>query len=192
MDINKTYEPFVKYANPGSVESLGWSSEDAQQIRFKVLTEIGIENSDSVLDVGCGYGDFSFNVGGRYLGIDLREHAIEVAKQKYNFRKFEQGDIFGVSEDFDWVIASGIFCFKYDEWEQDTLKTIKKMYELSNKGIAVNFLSACDNPDSLDMPSGMKYVEPGFLIDKIASKVCNKFTLRHDYELKDFTVYFYK
>ena len=189
MNIDEIYEPYVLYTEPGSVESLGWSSVEAQQTRFKIISEIGIENSDSVLDVGCGYGDFSYHVGGNYLGIDIRKHPIELAKEKYKLRKFEHKGVFAVEENFDWVVGSGIFCFNSETWERDTLKTLTKMYELSNKGVAVNFLSAVNEehePDTLVC----KY--PGEVIDKIVSKICHKFTVRHDYELQDFTVYLYK
>jgi len=189
MDLNKIYEPYVKYATLGSVESLGWSSEDVQQIRFKIISEIGIENSDSVLDVGCGYGDFSYHVGERYLGIDMRDYAVEMAREKYKLRNFKPGSVFDVHGSFDWIVASGIFSFNYDNWEVDTITTIKKMYELANKGVAVNFLSA---KDDLDTIGELRHEFPGFVIDKIIMPISNKFTLRHDYGLEDFTVYLYK
>ncbi|MDQ6966006.1 MAG: hypothetical protein Q9M23_03665 [Mariprofundaceae bacterium] len=38
--------------------ALYWSSREIQEIRFEVLAGIGIESGDSLLDVGCGFGDF--------------------------------------------------------------------------------------------------------------------------------------
>lgn len=48
----------------------------SQKIRFKTLCEIGIQSTDSVLDVGCGNGDLlpflesSIGKDVRYTGID--------------------------------------------------------------------------------------------------------------------------
>ena len=43
-----------------SVKSLGWGSTESQEKRFKALSEVGIDNGDRVLDVGCGFGDLYF------------------------------------------------------------------------------------------------------------------------------------
>ena len=41
-----------------SPESLGWGGgKERQFVRFKALTEIGVEKHDSLLDVGCGFAD---------------------------------------------------------------------------------------------------------------------------------------
>ncbi len=37
--------------------ALYWSTKEMQELRFKVLADIGIQSGDSVLDVGCGFGD---------------------------------------------------------------------------------------------------------------------------------------
>ena len=63
IDLNDIYSYFKDKNNQPTPESLGWSNYSAQQERFRVIKEIGIESEDSVLDVGCGYGDFSLFVG---------------------------------------------------------------------------------------------------------------------------------
>jgi len=56
--------------------ALYWSGRDIQEIRFKVLADIGIQDGDSVLDVGYGFGDFKSwaieqDIQLNYTGIDL-------------------------------------------------------------------------------------------------------------------------
>ncbi len=63
------------------------------------------------------------------------------------------------------------------------------MYKLANKGVAINFLSAKDDLDSV---GELRHEFPGFVIDKIIMPITDKFSVRHDYGLKDFTVYLYK
>lgn len=186
--INKFYYPFVEFCDPYSVESLGWSSVENQNRRFNILRQIGITAFDSVLDVGCGYGDFSKFAGKEYCGIDLRSHAISGANYKYPGKKFIQGDIFSVEDKFDWVVASGIFCHDYDKWEEDTLKTLQKMFSLCNKGIAANFLA--DSTE--EKGEELKYTNVGEITTKFIEKISPYFMVRQDYGIDDITMYIYK
>lgn len=186
--INKFYSPFVQFCDPYSVESLGWTSEENQNRRFNIIKQIGIKNSDSVLDVGCGYGDFSKFLGEKYCGIDLRQHAIDGAAKKYPGKRFITGDINSLDEKFDWVVASGIFCHDYDKWEEDTLKTLEKMFSLCNKGIAANFLA-----DSVKEPGeDLKYTNTSEITSKFVHKISPYFIVRQDYGIDDITIYLYK
>lgn len=187
MNLDEIYSQFILSSPELDVQSLGWTDYYAQQKRFKILNEIGIEANDSILDVGCGYGDFSLLVGEKYLGIDVRLQAIQAAREKYKYRKFELGDIFGAKQ-HDWIVASGIFCFEYEQWEEDTLQIIKKMFELCHKGVAVNFLSSLN----FEKVEGLKYVSPVHVIQNIILHISNNFTIKHNYGIDDFTIYLYK
>lgn len=48
-----------------------------------VRRELGAGPEDSVLDVCCGTGDFAGVVDGPYLGVDLNERFVGLAKQRY-------------------------------------------------------------------------------------------------------------
>ena len=183
MNLSKKYKE--KFGNLEGVKSLGWGSDYSQQKRFDVLLDIGLDINDSVLDVGCGYGDFSKRLV-NYLGIDLREDAIIIARNKYSSVRFELKSIHNVSETYDWVFASGIFCF-VDNFEE-TEGIIKKMFDISKKGTAFNFLSDLTNKDRLD---DMKYTKIEEILP-IIYKLTNKFTIKHDYLINDFTVYLFK
>ena len=191
MDLEKTYQE--KFGKETGVRSLGWSSERTQKIRFKILMEIsGLEITDSVLDVGCGHGDLSYNFDD-YLGIDLRNSAIITAKQKYEDKwkglfqaNFLNQSVFETEGEFDWCFASGIFAFK-DNWEEITQKTIEKMFTLCKKGIAFNLLSdSCENKD-VDMKH-CTIDDVSFLMKSVTSE----YVIRNDYLPNDLTVYAYK
>jgi cyclopropane fatty-acyl-phospholipid synthase-like methyltransferase len=185
MDLNKVYDEFMDETK--SVKSLGWSSEEAQQARFKVISEMGIEENDSVLDVGCGYGDFSKFAGSNYKGIDMREVAIKEASNRYQDKNFSVNNIFDITDKFDWVIASGIFCFREDNWRKKTCNTMQQMFTLANKGIAANFLVNYDGKQKF-----LKHTRPSEVMDHVIDKLGNKFVIRQDYLINDFTVYLYK
>jgi hypothetical protein len=59
MNLSKKYKE--KFGHLEGVKSLGWGSDYSQKKRFDILLDIGVDINDSVLDVGCGYGDFSKN-----------------------------------------------------------------------------------------------------------------------------------
>ena len=131
------------------------------------------------------YGDFSKNFV-NYLGIDLRENAILTAKNKYSNHRFELKSIYDINDTYDWVFASGIFCF-VSNWEE-TESIIKKMFNTCKKGIAFNFLSDLTTKERL---TDMKHTKIEEILP-IIYKLTNKFTIRHDYLINDFTVYLYK
>ena len=75
-------ERLSKYGQ--NVRSL-WGSTESQRIRFKILAEMGDFNNKSVLDVGCGFGDFytflrEQNIHpAKYCGIDISENYVKNA-----------------------------------------------------------------------------------------------------------------
>ena len=182
--LNNIYEK--KFGNTDDVKSLGWGSLYSQSKRLEVLLEIGIKVEDSVLDVGCGYGDASVFIE-NYTGIDLRESAITIANRKYPDKKFFQKSLFEMNHKFDWIIASGIFCF-HENWKQNTDDIIRQMWCMCEKGLSINFLS---NLTTGLKDSDMKYVSTGELIE-ILEQLSNKFAIRHDYLPNDVTIYLYK
>jgi ubiquinone/menaquinone biosynthesis C-methylase UbiE len=182
--LNK-YDIWLNEYGPDDIRSLGWGSINNQQKRFDILKSF-IKNGEAILDVGCGYGDFSSMVDGPYLGIDERENAITIAQLKYPKKAFlyTEFNTMPDSSGFDWVMASGLFSFDESEWERKTLDTIKKMYAICKIGLAVNFLSNLKN--GYRKP-GMKYVYPSTIMILVES-ISKNIVLRHDYLENDFSV----
>ena len=188
---------YEKYGN--DIRSLGWKSEEKIKKRFQTLYDIGIRTDVSVLDVGCGFGDFPNHfavmfingyLGFNYTGIDIVPEFIEVAKKLSNFGddevKFKLGTIDDIKEKYDWVVGSGIFNHKSCSMKY-IKKTLKKAFELCNKGIAFNFMSTYvdyRNPE-------LFYTNPSLIFDY--AKTLSKYVvLRHDYMPYEFTIYIYK
>ena len=198
IDYHK--EEYQKHGK--SILSLGWGSKVSQEIRFEVIKDMGILTGDSILDVGCGFGDFanymlSKNINFyHYEGVDINSDFIKACKEKYrnnkniSFNNCDLDDLFTKPplERYDWVVASGIFSFDCFSWKRDTIETVKKMFLLCKKGISVNFLSA----RTMIHKKGFKYVDPDYVIKNILCNISNKFILRHDYKVNDFTIYIYK
>ncbi len=179
----------------GTIDTMASGTKERRNIRFKILKEVGIKDGDSILDLGCGFGDFTDyldrnNLDVEYTGYDINPSLIEVAREKYPTRNFEVKDV--LSEDFptfDFIVSSSCFNLplrhqnNYD-FIEDILKTC---YAHAVKGVSVDFLSSF-----VDFKS-----EEGFHYDpsnvfNIAKSITKRVQLRHDYPLFEFNIYLYK
>jgi len=130
--------------------ALYWSGRDIQEIRFQILANIGILNHDSVLDVGCGFGDFNLwseqqDISLQYTGIDLSPDLLAQAKKRHTDSSFFAGDLFDMNfedQSFDWVILSGALNEQLHDKSSYAKSVIERMYQLCRKGVAFNMLDA--------------------------------------------------
>jgi len=131
--------------------ALYWSGGEIQEIRFQVLANMGIEAGDSVLDVGCGFGDFKRWAEGKglsslqYAGVDLSPDLLNEAKKRHPDATFFQGDLFDLDfseQSFDWVILSGALNEQLHDESSYAKRVIERMYQLCRKGAAFNMLDA--------------------------------------------------
>ena len=105
--------------------------------------------------------------------------------------KFEVRDLLKnpPKENFDFVLASGIFNIKIPNWEKFTYATLKKMYVLSKIGVGVNFLNLL-TPLKKDIKSC--YADPSKILKFISTQFTSNLILKQDYKPNDFTIFFYK
>jgi SAM-dependent methyltransferase len=176
-----------------SHRTLDWGSRAGQHLRFSVLAGIGNLAGSRILDVGCGLGDFAGWLEGKgiaadYTGIDLTAELVEQAARLHLRRRFIHGSILDESllsgERFDYVLASGIFA-TYPTGADDFLRrVVAKMWRLAQRGCAFNSLSAWA-PNRED---GEFHADPPAVLAYCAD-LTPWVALRHDYHLRDFTVY---
>ncbi|WP_167631774.1 class I SAM-dependent methyltransferase [Mariprofundus ferrooxydans] len=171
--------------------ALYWSSREIQEIRFRILAEIGIESGDSVLDVGCGFADFRQWIAGQgkavsFTGIDLSPDLIRVASQRHPDAVLlcgELADFDFASGSFDWVILSGAMNEQLHDEGAYARGMIARMFDLCRKGVAFNMLDA-RHLKAHDLQS----VDPHLMLDYCRT-ICPDAELRDDYLANDFTIY---
>jgi len=189
------YESRLKEYGPVP-QALGWF-KGRQKFRFHFLAEIdGFQPYDSVLDVGCAYGDLepflrSFAWKGDYCGVDIAPGLIKEGERKYPDVDLRVLDIQEEELDrtFDWVFCSGALTSKTAE--VDSYKHVKSMlsimFNLCEKGVSVNFVSPY-----VDYQSEVNFHPNMSRIIEIMAELTRRFSLRHDYMPYEFTVYLYK
>jgi len=173
-------------------EALSWSNQNAQQIRFQVLAQVGDLRGKSILDVGSGLGDLypflektvgEFN----YLGVDLVPDLVVASRVKYPQARFENQDILDFNEGkFDYVLSSGAMSFKVTQHLEKYFAMIEKMFSLARLGLAFNML---DRRGHVDNELYAAY--NGQEIEAFCRTLTPKVKLISGYSPQDFTLFLY-
>ena len=175
---------------------LGFRTRSSQQKRFEALEELGDLDGASLLDVGCGFGDFLAYLDSRgvrclYTGLDVCEPMIERCRERFPHRqaRFIVGDALAFEPDdrYDYVVASGLFGLDTPGAHERIRPTLEKLFGWSRIGAAANFLST-RSPSPVEH---RVYVDPCKALE--ASFALTPATrLNHAYLPNDFTLYLYK
>ena len=176
---------------------VGYNSTSEQNFLFQNLIMGFDATAFTVLDIGCGRGDFygylreiHEHVFG-YTGIDHNPMMADLAKQKYDLdiqvNSFEKSEL----NAHDWVVASGYFtqrkCDSEDADLQKLFVDVEKMYQAANQVVAFNLLSPINN----NIHEGFFYVHPGLIMDMLLEKY-QFVNIRHNYSKDIYTVTIYK
>ena len=167
--------------------AVGWlDGRQNQAKRFQTLLDIGVQEGDSILDLGCGLGHMvehleKVGLNVRYTGIDTNKWSIQ---QAYQFREatYIHGTIFDIQDKYDWGLASGVFNIEFPKLEM--LETINELLSKSNKGVAFNLLSSSAN-------NNLKY--ENYTPEEIVSHLKGDVSIVENYGVEnDFTIYIKK
>jgi len=179
-----------------NAQSLDWASKSSQALRFSVLAQVGDLQHATVLDVGCGLGDFvewltEHGVAVDYTGIDITPLMIESARQRFSQGFFHVQNLLRDNGQFavtyDFVFASGLFYYRQIDPYGFLERMVTAMFERCRRALAFNSLSYW----------APKLDPTEFHADPLkVLSICKKLTpwvvLRHDYHPHDFSVYLYR
>lgn len=158
MNISEFYDKMA-FQHKEGWKAAHWSSKESQQDNFGLLTQIApFEQTDRILDIGCGQGDlYGFlvkrGIRATYEGIDISQKMIDRAWKKYPEGRFACVDFLNdkFNYKYDWMLASGPFNHKVETDQYEYLgKCFKKMYALSKKGFGVLLMSKHDPMQKLN------------------------------------------
>jgi len=166
-----------------------WRGAPSQERRYDILFEIGDLSTAKILDFGCGTGAMyaslrrRYNYAGEYVGCDISDGMLKLARRKFPGVRFETIDIFSgaPSEMFDYVFVSGAFNNDHPEAYEFVIAAIPALFACARKGFAFNALSAYAGRRVIELI----YLDPLELFDWIRRDVTPLVTLRHDYRIED-------
>jgi SAM-dependent methyltransferase len=170
-----------KYLKPyqDAVEQFGatfdatlWRSRESQMLRFKTFCNFVDFGNMSILDVGCGIGDFAHYLiesgvsFSRFHGIDAIQEMIESARNRDMHNcTFETVDVVTDHESmqgYDWLTFSGTL----NAMEQgNAIELIEAAFSACTCGVAFNFLSnqSGRSPSDEDLHPATRFDTPALL-----------------------------
>ena len=188
--VKKYTKLVVKYGL--SYRTLDWGSQQSQQLRFKILSEIAPLEGTSILDVGCGLCDFyqyllNQGINVDYHGIDITPNMVKKAQQRFPDADIELKNIVSSSDsqNYDYVVASGIFYLLPSTRHVEDI--IKAMFSVARLGVAFNSLSDWGG----DVEEGELVLTPEKTVS-YCKNMTKLISLRHEYMPHDFTMFLYK
>ena len=191
MDVRSFFES--RYRKLGDrPEALNWTG-DGQRIRFQVLSEVGLLERRTILDLGSGLGHLHRFLRKKvrafeYTGYELSPLLVQAARQKFPNVRFEVHDVLAekIESNYDFVMSSGMLNVETGENEKAMRLLINKAWKTSTVGVAINMLSRWANRTEL----GRHFYDPTAILQH-ARKLTRWVVFRHDYRPHDFTIYLY-
>jgi cyclopropane fatty-acyl-phospholipid synthase-like methyltransferase len=139
---NSKYNSFLNKISRDKI--VAWDIPGSQERNFNMVSKY-LKKDESLLDFGCGVGDFVKYLKYKekepsyYLGVDINSNFINIAKSSYpdyNFKLINSVNV--IDERFDNICAIGVFTWFITK--KDFINTIERLYELSNKSLLVTVL----------------------------------------------------
>lgn len=177
-------------------EALRWTPQ-GQLKRYRMLADIASPeelNGSSVLDYGCGTGDFyrflkRRDITVRYTGVDINKNFINLAKSKYPECTFK---VMNTDDDefnafYDYIFICGVFNLNIPGVDDDMKNALVTLFKQCNKGLALSALTSHTPVKDPELHFTCPEEMLKFAIENLSPAVA----LRHDRIQNDFTLYVY-
>jgi Methyltransferase domain len=184
-------------AHGPTARGVDWKNEESQTRRHQqFLRLLETDQGASILDLGCGYGDFlrflrREGFFGTYIGHDIVPDMVEAARSLHGEgpdRLWRVGST--PHESADYAIASGILNVKGDvsleEWSSHVHWTIDVLARTGRRGFAFNVLTKSGHPAL--RRSDLFYCDPAEMVAYCVGRFGRSVALLQDYGLWEFTL----
>lgn len=163
-------------------QAVRWTPE-GQRRRYEAFHGIiGSLAGKSLLDFGCGKGDFYGFLRARgvtcaYCGVDVNSGLTTLARRKYPEAEFLTLDVEEAPWErrFDIVVACGVFNLRIGGIAESLRETVKILFGLCRESLHLNFLTARTPRQDVEL----HYVDPENLLRFALEELSPRVTLRH-------------
>lgn len=182
-----------------SHRSLDIGARTSQTLRFDALFHLlspPKAEEFSILDVGCGFGDFHRYLWERgcrpnYVGIDVTPEIIKAASRRDPELDLRCGDFLATSIDerFDYIVCSGTLNLKLPDSPDWIEQVVRKMITCADLAVGFNMTSIYTAPEYRQERT--YYADPAQMFT-FCKTLVEAVALRHDYMPNDFAIGLYK
>jgi 2-polyprenyl-3-methyl-5-hydroxy-6-metoxy-1,4-benzoquinol methylase len=197
MDYNKIFYEIKNKSKivKNNYDFVGWGSKKSQMIRFYQLEKFCNIEKKTILDIGCGRGDFFKYLKRKkiksFTGIDMNKDFVNFCEKKYKSKnvKFFNKNFLDLKfkKKYDIVFMSGLLNLPFDNNFETLEKIIFKMFNLSKYCILFNFLSTQSNKIFVNQ----NYYDATKIL-KLVEKISNNYLLNSNYLSHDKTFIVFK
>jgi len=177
-------------------DSLKSGSTNKQNIRHAIHSSSFRTESPSILDIGCGMGDFLIylqenKIPNSYQGYDIVPEYINYCKANYPKEKFEVRNVFenGIDGTYDNIILSQVLNNRYSF--SDNMDVMKQMMTICNNHCTVGF-SIDMMSEYVDFKNDELYYYSPEKIFTFAKTLSKRVLLRHDFRPYEFCIQVFK
>jgi SAM-dependent methyltransferase len=163
-------------------QAVRWTPEGQRRRYEAFLGVIGDPAGKTLLDFGCGKGDFfgflrERGVDCGYCGIDVNRNLVALARRKYPGAEFLDLDLeeepFG--RRFDLVVACGVFNLRIGGIGESVPGALRLLFGLCREALHANFLTARTAQRDVEL----HYVDPPELLRFALEELSPRVVLRH-------------
>lgn len=194
--VSRYYAGRIAEHGPGP-RGVDWNGTESQRLRHAQFSRlIEADGTASILDLGCGYGDFLSYLrerghAGCYEGWDIAPEMIAAATTVHGTGVDHRWHVGAVPDEAcDYAIASGVLNVKGEvpaqAWEDYTTSVIETLARSGRRGFGFNMLSLSSDPEK--RRPALFYADPAAVLRHCLDRYGRHVALLQDYGLWEFTV----
>ncbi|HTS04211.1 MAG TPA: class I SAM-dependent methyltransferase [Candidatus Eisenbacteria bacterium] len=172
--------------------SLNSGNEAKQNIRHQVHSSSLRGVKPSILEIGCGLGNFykyllQHHLNCSYNGYDIVQEYVEECRRLYPEATFEKRNIFleGIDGTYDTIVMSQVLNNRYRK--SDNMRVMRRALELAFEhtrvSVSVDMISSY-----VDFQNAELFYYPPEEIFRVAKSISSRVLIRHDYRGFEFCI----